>query len=301
MPERDTVVFIPAWNEEKSLPAVLAELLAGLPDADVFVIDDGSTDETAAVARGHGATVVSFGENRGLRAGIAAGYREAFDRGYASASPLERVTQFAAGVEEALPSLFADPLPYVEKLVERVSYVTFFSIVLDYVPAHEPHAEGELLRVAIANSTMPRFLFPEKPVLLSDSYYTKRFSGVYVSDNQTSISIGYMAEFYADWGMTGMFVSVFLYGCWIGLMAALLRMLNPVPALGGGVLIVALLTVSDFEHQFMKGFAALNASVVFMLALLFVLRPWLERSLGVTREASPRDEVTEELIRPRVA
>ncbi len=83
MPERDTVVFIPAWNEEKSLPAVLAELLAGLPDADVLVIDDGSTDETAAVARGHGATVVSFGENRGLRAGIAAGYREAFDRGYA--------------------------------------------------------------------------------------------------------------------------------------------------------------------------------------------------------------------------
>ena len=83
MPERDTVVFIPAWNEEKSLPAVLAELLAGLPDADVLVIDDGSTDETAAVARGHGATVVSFGENRGLRAGIAAGYREAHERGYA--------------------------------------------------------------------------------------------------------------------------------------------------------------------------------------------------------------------------
>ena len=83
MPDRDTVVFIPAWNEERSLPAVLAELLAGLPDADVLVIDDGSTDETAAVARAHGATVVSFGENRGLRAGIAAGYREAHDRGYA--------------------------------------------------------------------------------------------------------------------------------------------------------------------------------------------------------------------------
>jgi glycosyltransferase involved in cell wall biosynthesis len=83
VPDRDTVVFIPAWNEERSLPAVLAELTAGLPDADVLVIDDGSTDETAAVARGHGATVVSFGENRGLRAGIAAGYREAHERGYA--------------------------------------------------------------------------------------------------------------------------------------------------------------------------------------------------------------------------
>ena len=83
MPGSDTVVFVPAWNEERSLPAVLAELHAGLPEADVLVIDDGSTDDTAAVAAAHDAIVVSFGENRGLRAGIAAGYQEAFDRGYA--------------------------------------------------------------------------------------------------------------------------------------------------------------------------------------------------------------------------
>jgi glycosyltransferase involved in cell wall biosynthesis len=84
MSERpDTVVFIPAWNEEKSLPAVLDELHATLPDADVLVIDDGSTDATVDVARAGGAVVVSFGENRGLRAGIAAGYREASERGYA--------------------------------------------------------------------------------------------------------------------------------------------------------------------------------------------------------------------------
>jgi hypothetical protein len=79
----DTVVFIPAWNEEANLPSVLAELGALLPGCDVLVIDDGSTDATAAVASGGGASVVSFGENRGLRAGIAAGYREAADRGYA--------------------------------------------------------------------------------------------------------------------------------------------------------------------------------------------------------------------------
>ena len=51
----DTVVFVPAWNEEANLPVVLAELAAGLPAADVLVIDDGSTDRTADVAREHGA------------------------------------------------------------------------------------------------------------------------------------------------------------------------------------------------------------------------------------------------------
>jgi glycosyltransferase involved in cell wall biosynthesis len=79
----DTLVFIPAWNEEENLPAVLDELRRELPDADVLVVDDGSTDGTAAVARGRGAEVLSFGENRGLRAGIAAGYSHALERGYA--------------------------------------------------------------------------------------------------------------------------------------------------------------------------------------------------------------------------
>ena len=79
----DTVVFVPAWNEEANLPAVLTELRSALPAADVLVIDDGSTDRTADVARSNGAAVVSFGENRGLKAGIAAGYREASERGYA--------------------------------------------------------------------------------------------------------------------------------------------------------------------------------------------------------------------------
>ena len=79
----DTLVFIPAWNEEDNLPAVLAELRAGLPEADVLVVDDGSTDGTASVARSHGAEVLSFGENRGLRNGIAAGYAHAESHGYA--------------------------------------------------------------------------------------------------------------------------------------------------------------------------------------------------------------------------
>ena len=93
----DTVVFVPAWNEEANLPAVLAELAATIPEADVLVIDDGSTDATAEVARSCGATVVSFGENRGLRAGIAAGYREAVERGYAFCGRVDADGQHPAG------------------------------------------------------------------------------------------------------------------------------------------------------------------------------------------------------------
>ena len=83
MAKKDTLVFIPAWNEEANLPAVLRELRAKIPEADVLVVDDGSTDRTAHVAREFRGEVLSFGENRGLRAAIAAGYGYAAEHGYA--------------------------------------------------------------------------------------------------------------------------------------------------------------------------------------------------------------------------
>jgi len=76
-------VFVPAWNEEESLPAVLEELRIELPEVDVLVVDDGSTDRTAELAREGGAQVLSWGENRGLQAAIAAGYDWALAHGYA--------------------------------------------------------------------------------------------------------------------------------------------------------------------------------------------------------------------------
>jgi len=78
-----------------------------------------------------------------------------------------------------------------------------------------------------------------------------------------------------------MWLSIFGYGAWIGLMAALLRRLNPVPALHVGVLIVVILIVVDFEHQFIKGFAAINASVFFTLVLLLLAKPWLTNVLDI--------------------
>ncbi len=79
----DTLVFIPAWNEEDNLPAVLDGLRAAIPDADVLVVDDGSTDRTAEISRAHGAEVYSLGSNQGLRVGVAAGFRWALEHEYA--------------------------------------------------------------------------------------------------------------------------------------------------------------------------------------------------------------------------
>ena len=93
----DTLVFVPAWNEEDNLPTVLDELHEGLPEADLLVVDDGSSDGTAEVARAHGAEVISFGENRGLPSGIAAGYGYAVEHDYSFCGRVDADGQHPVG------------------------------------------------------------------------------------------------------------------------------------------------------------------------------------------------------------
>jgi glycosyltransferase involved in cell wall biosynthesis len=77
-----TLVFIPAWNEADSVAAVIAGVRECLPDADVLVVDDGSSDETTAKAAEAGATVASLPFNQGLGAALQTGYLYAMREGY---------------------------------------------------------------------------------------------------------------------------------------------------------------------------------------------------------------------------
>ncbi len=77
-----TVVFIPAWNEEVAVGSVIAGVRERLPKADVLVVDDGSTDGTAAAAREAGALVASLPFNQGLGAALQTGYLYALRQGY---------------------------------------------------------------------------------------------------------------------------------------------------------------------------------------------------------------------------
>jgi hypothetical protein len=218
------------------------------------------------------------------QAGVKKETRTAYDSGEAGTSRVERVELLANSAQGTLPSVLADFESAVAGLVARVSYVTFFSRVLEHVPDVEPHANGELLRMAFLNGMVPRFFYPEKPVLPSDSAYTRRFAGVWVQqDAQTSISIGYMAEFYADWGTAGMFLSVLGYGLWMGLLHRGLRRFVFVPLLVPGALVILLLSVMPFEHQFVKGFGALNMGFAVTIILATLAAPALRRILSHDR------------------
>ncbi len=72
-----TTVVIPAFNEEAGIAAVVEGVRELGPWHDILVIDDGSTDATAELARAAGARVVRQPYNKGLGAAIKRGIRTA--------------------------------------------------------------------------------------------------------------------------------------------------------------------------------------------------------------------------------
>jgi len=66
VPARRVLIAIPAWNEEGSIADVVSLVKEHQPDADVLVVNDGSTDATEIKARSAGAKVVSLPFNVGV-------------------------------------------------------------------------------------------------------------------------------------------------------------------------------------------------------------------------------------------
>lgn len=75
-------VIVPAYNEAPNLPRLAAALRAHAPGCDVCVVDDGSTDGTAAVAAALGWTVLRLPVNLGIGGAVQAGYLWALERGH---------------------------------------------------------------------------------------------------------------------------------------------------------------------------------------------------------------------------
>lgn len=83
------LIIVPAFNEEGSVAAVIANCRRCCSRASVVVIDDGSTDRTAEIAKSSGAAVVSLPFNTGIGGGMQTGYLYAKRLGFDIAVQLD--------------------------------------------------------------------------------------------------------------------------------------------------------------------------------------------------------------------
>lgn len=76
------LAIVPALNEAEAIVTAVEGIHACAPDFDVLVIDDGSTDDTAAQARSAGAIVLRMPFNLGIGGAMQSGYIYALEHGY---------------------------------------------------------------------------------------------------------------------------------------------------------------------------------------------------------------------------
>jgi hypothetical protein len=91
-----TLVIIPAYNEEQTISEVVRDIKKHLPQTDILVIDDGSTDGTAGKARQEGAEVISLTYNMGIGVAQQTGFKFASEMGYALVVQLDADGQHPA-------------------------------------------------------------------------------------------------------------------------------------------------------------------------------------------------------------
>ena len=79
---RRRVAIVPALNEEACIGRVIEEIRAFDPGFEIVVVDDGSGDRTADVAREHGARVLRLPFNLGIGGAVQTGFRYAWENGF---------------------------------------------------------------------------------------------------------------------------------------------------------------------------------------------------------------------------
>jgi glycosyltransferase involved in cell wall biosynthesis len=143
MGDRGTVlIVVPAYNEERNIGFVIDGVRGVVPDADILVVDDGSSDGTAQRARRAGARVISLPFNLGYGVALQAGFKYALERDYdyvvqmdadgqhEPTSVLDLIAEVRKGdADVVLGSRFLGPSTFKPRFARRVGILLFRVIV----------------------------------------------------------------------------------------------------------------------------------------------------------------------------
>jgi hypothetical protein len=180
-------------------------------------------------------------------------------------------------------------------LLSRLAYVDIFGSVIDVQEAAPEPMPMRQWREGVGHVLTPRFLFPDKAAL-SDSEVYMRLARRFASEEVrmgTSISVGYMAENFADLGFPGMLVGIGALGLIIaGAIRLLMSFQLPQIVREGIIMAFAFMMSRDgVEVSLPKTLGALVMFVlVFLLLNKFVFGKvmlWLNRQSGGAMRARP--------------
>jgi hypothetical protein len=186
--------------------------------------------------------------------------RQEIDDEVLSTSRVERFDRARTLTSGMFTQSTSDYVDATNTLIDRLWAIKYPAMAVERVPFVVPHTDGELMRTALVHIITPRFLYPDKPDLISDSELVRKYSGAQVAglESNTSIAFGYVAESYVDYGLPWMFVPVIIFGFLVG--------------------ITFQMWMSIIQH---RDLAVALTTVMYWLALYLFERSWA-KMLGLT-------------------
>lgn len=244
------------------------------------------------------ALMVGFGV---VWSGIKVEYRDFMNQGTRDQAVL---VSRSAQIDELL-RLLGDLTPErvslgASSLVSRLTYVYFFSETMQMVPKFIPYEDGALWGDAVYRALVPRLLDPSKTAI-DDSERTTEYTGLQIigSDQGTSVSLGYVAESYIDFGPIFMMLPLCLWGALVGYAYRTFTRPQPHALFGYGCITVTVIMGASVLEQ---SNAKMVAGMMILWVVTYLVRrygaPTIMRALAY-RTSGPMQPTTRS-IAPRL-
>lgn len=195
-------------------------------------------------------------------------------------SPIDKLEALASITQKTYSNLeWSDA---AQSLATRLCGTFYFSHTLLHVPQRVAYEDGALTLRAINHTLKPRFLFPNKPDLGSNSWLIWQYTGLPAAgeESETSIGLTYMAEFYVDYGRYLMFLALFAWGLLIGLIYGwVFRRAPSVLMAGATVMVLFPQPFSSYEGEIAYLLGGLIQTTLVFVVLLHFLGPLVHRKL----------------------
>ena len=166
-----------------------------------------------------------------------------------------------------------------QRLVSRHGYIEFLGLVLQNVPQVVSFQNGQITAAVFRHIAIPRLVWPGKPMLPNDTEVMSKYTGLPMTWNSdTSISIGYLGELYADFGYLGGLMGASIIGALVGAVYRTVRNNESGSALvAGGLCLMIVLPIAYFGTAYVKLVGAFVMTAVIVLIMSYFVVPTLFR------------------------
>jgi hypothetical protein len=173
---------------------------------------------------------------------------------------------------------------------KRTGYVDFLAATMGHVPSHMRFQDGAQIGATIMHVLQPRLFFPDKPPLPSDTEILQKYTGFRYGKStsaSTSVSVGYVAELYVDFGPLGAIVGTFIMGLLSGRAVRSVSFSPSLPILVNyGLAVMLAMTLTSFEESLIKMVGGFITTLCVVLVLRRFLLPRMLALFGLLKHGN---------------